>query len=470
MVRGRRITLSGLISLYAGGALAVLALILGLAMQQSISRILDDALRDKAGALARQLAIVSLDSVLTYDYGTLERYVGDLAASRDVVYVRVQRADGELLAEAGEGARSRDASVVTIAEPVLLTGQTIGEVLVAYDRQGVDRTMALLTLAGIAGLLVLTVVLFYLLRALLRERLVEPVRALADSVNPLNADPPLPMPMKQSVPEEIEQLAETFTHLQSDVRRHIEELEQANRLARSATARLCQEQRLATIGQMAAGLAHGLNTPLGNIIGYAQQGRRDAENERGRQRLEVIERQARKCSEIVRDLLASARAPETVIQHLDLDHLVRSTVTLIRPVIRDHGVGAVEIESAGPCWVAGDVSGLEQVLFNLFSNAAQAGATALHVAIRCADDGGMLVVKDNGSGIDPAYHPKVFEPFFTTKTAGSGTGLGLYLCRTLLNAMHGRIELAESGPGRTVFRLWLPLAEAAASSGRLHQA
>lgn len=470
MVRGRRITLSGLISLYAGGALAVLALILGLAMQQSISRILDDALRDKAGALARQLAIVSLDSVLTYDYGTLERYVGDLAASRNVVYVRVQRADGELLAEAGEGERSRDASVVAIAEPVRLTGQTIGEVLVAYDRQGVDRTMALLTLAGIVGLLVLTIVLFYLLRALLRDRLVEPVRALADSVNPLRNDPPLAMPLKQSVPEEIEQLAETFTRLQSDVRRHIEELEQANRLARSATARLCQEQRLATIGQMAAGLAHGLNTPLGNIIGYAQQGRKDAGDERGRQRLEVIERQARKCSEIVRDLLTSARAPETVIQRVDLDHLVRATATLIRPVIRDHGVTTVDIDSPGSCWVAGDVSGLEQVLFNLFSNAAQAGASALRVAVRCDAQGGALVVQDNGPGIDTVHHAKIFEPFFTTKAAGTGTGLGLYLCRTLLQSMHGRIELAESKPGRTVFRLWLPAATADDVHGRLQQA
>ncbi|MDZ7663347.1 sensor histidine kinase [Thiohalophilus sp.] len=468
MVRQRRITLSGLISLYAGGALVVLALILGVVMQQSISRVLDDALRDKAGALARQLAIVSLDSVLTYDYGTLERYVKDLGAGRDMVYVRVQREDGELLAEAGNRERAGDSSVITIAEPVNLAGRDIGEVLVAYDRRAVDQTVGLLTLAGLVGLLVLTVILFYLLRQLLRARLVEPVRALANSVNPMYTDAPLAMPLKQNVPEEIEQLAEMFSRLQNDIHRHIDELEQANRLARSATARLCQEQRLATIGQMAAGLAHGLNTPLGNIIGYAQQGSREIPDERGAHRFQVIERQARKCSQIVGDLLASARAPRTVIQRLDLDNLVRSTVTLIRPVIRDHGVTSVEINSWGPCWVYGDVSGLEQILFNLFNNAAQAGATALQLTLQCSEDEGVLLVQDNGSGIDNAHRKKIFEPFFTTKEAGTGTGLGLYLCRTLLQSMNGHIELVEDAAGQTLFRLQLPAAEAQISE-KAHQ-
>lgn len=456
MVTKRRITLSGLISLYAGGALVLLALILGLVMQQSISRMLDDALQDKASALARQLAIISLDSVLTYDYGTLERYVRDLAASQNVIYTRVVRQDGEVLAKAGEIVPAQSSDIVSITEPIRLTGETIGEVIVGYDRRSVDRTVGLLTLAGLVGLVVLTIVLFYLLKSFLRARLVEPVDRLARSVNPLNSQSGMITSLPDNVPEEVYLLSKTFSRLQADIRRHIEEVEQANRLARNATTRLCQEQRLATIGQMAAGLAHSLNTPLGNIIGYAQQGRRDSEENGEARRFEVIERQAEKCSTIVGDLLASARAPETVIQKLDIDQLVRSTTSLIRPVIRDHGVTDVQVDSDGACQVVGDVSALEQVLFNLFNNAAQAGATRLSLKVSMCDNGGEVLVQDNGSGINVEDQGRIFDSFFTTKPAGSGTGLGLYLCRTLIESMHGRIELVHSEPGNTVFRLWLP--------------
>ncbi len=217
---------------------------------------------------------------------------------------------------------------------------------------------------------------------------------------------------------------------------------------------------MASIGQMAAGLAHSLNTPLGNILGYAQQARRKAGDEDMRARMEVIERQAEACSDIVRNLLSAARGPDIRIQPFDLAELSRATVKLLRPVVHDHGVEllldpGVEHLSLN---VLGDVGGVEQILFNLVNNAVQAGAKTIRVHLCNDSQWGRLQVEDDGQGIADEIRSRIFKPLFTTKAAGQGTGLGLHLCQTLAGSMQGSIELLDSRPGNTRFQLDLPLA------------
>lgn len=459
MMKRESVTLSGLVIRYTGGALLLLALLLGVVVQLVISNTLEDALRDKAAALARQLATVSLDAVLVYDYGTLERYVGDLERDADIVYLRIRRADGEVLAEAGDASAVTRSAILSLTQPMRLADNPIGEVTVAYDRRVMERTVALLSALWIGGLALVTLAMFWVLRRLLRRRVIEPVQRLAANISPLAGDQAQLVP-QPGAPREVLLLAETLERMRAEIRRHIVQIETANRLARSATERFCREQRLASIGQMAAGLAHGLNTPLGNIIGYAQQARRGA-GEPLAQRLTVIERQANKCSAIVRNLLSAARAPEVVVQRVDLARVVEATVTLVRPVMRDHGA---ELAHSGDptCPALCDVGAFEQVLFNLTSNAVQAGARHITIDVRCEDGRARVGVLDDGPGIPAARQAHIFEPFFTTKEAGSGTGLGLYLCRTLLESMQGHIALRESAPGRTVFELNLPLPASAA--------
>ncbi len=451
---GNNVTLSGLVTRYAGGALLLLALLLGIVVQQVISRTLDGALHDKAEALARQLAVVSLDAVLVYDYGTLERYVGDLERGADVLYLRIRRADGETLAEAGMGEATTRPGTLSLTQPMRLADNIIGDVTVAYDRSAMERTVVLLSMLWLGGLALVTLAMFWALRWLLRRRVVAPLQALAESVSPLAGDEAPLVPRVADGPQEVVLLAQTFERMRGEIRQHIHSIEHANRLARTATQRFCREQRLASIGQMAAGLAHGLNTPLGNIIGYVQQARRGADTAL-EQRLSVVERQVNKCSEIVRNLLSAARAPEIVLQRADLTRVIGANITLIRPVMRDHGA---EITQGGErsCPAVCDVGAFEQVLFNLASNAVQAGARQITIHLGREGDQILVEVSDDGPGIPTERQSAIFEPFFTTKEAGSGTGLGLYLCRTLMESMQGQILLHQSRPGRTVFRLRLP--------------
>lgn len=452
MVR-RPLTLSALISLDIGGGLLILGLVLGIVLQQGIREMLDDALHDKAAALARQLATVSLDAALIYDYGTLERYVRDLVAQPGVRYLRVRREDGEVLGEAGtEPLASEDGSVVTVLEPLWLGHNRFGDITVAYDRSRVARAMVRISLAGLLGIAVLTVLLYFIQRRILERRLVRPLQAIALQASPLRHTRP---PPQKTLPRELAQISQMLARMCDEVVEHSNRREQARRVAREASERLCKDQRLVVVGQLAAGLAHSLNTPLGNILGYTQQALRGDLDEATRSRLGVIEQQARVCSEIVRKLLASARPPEVASRPIDLAQQVHGIVRLMRPVLQDQGIRRMEVDGEAPCPALADPAGIDQVLYNLLSNAAEARATEIRIRAQTHDGQATLEVQDNGEGVPEDLQTRLFEPFASGKPPGKGTGLGLYLCRTLLSAMGGEIRLLESHPGATAFRITL---------------
>lgn len=451
----QRKSLSRLISLYAGGGLFVLATLFGFVVQHGVSTFVEGALQDKAQALARQLAVVSLDAALMRDYGTLVRYVEDLVKQRDMLYIRIRRDDGEILGQAENTAERGLASHrATVVEPIMLLHNRIGDVTVEYDSGRADELILQLRVIGLTGIFVVTLALFVLLRNLLKRRMIHPIQQLAAQINPLNQQPPAPIPA--DAPREVEQLAATFARLRGEVAEHIEQVERANRLTRAATERLCREQRLAAIGQLAAGLAHGLNTPLGNIKGYAQMAQRHTDDPALQERLAVIEKQAATCTGIVSSLLTAAHQPNPVGQPVDLANLVTDVVRLTRPLMQEHGIGELLVrgDDQVPAWA--DPAALEHVLFNLLSNAAQAGCSRLMLRVYSEESQAWLEVEDNGPGIPESLHETLFEPFVSSKPVGEGTGLGLYLCMTLLHAMQGGICLVESAPGRTLFRIRLP--------------
>lgn len=453
-------TLSHLLTAYAGGGLFVLAAVFGIVLQLSVSRFLHDSLQDKAEALARQLAVVALDATILRDYGSLERYVTDVVRERDVLWVRVRRDDGDILGEASRAGRdghSRHSERVTA--PIRLLDNTLGEVTIEYDTGRVRHSIVLLTVIGLAGIFVLTLVLFLVVRRLLDHGLIAPIRRLAQQVSPLN--PTGKLASSADEPEEIRQLAEPFSRLRAEIDEYVRRLEKANRVSRAATERLCREQRLASIGQLAAGLAHGLNTPLGNIAGYAQMGLRSTDEPHTSERLAVIAKQAEVCSTIVRNLMMAARQPDPVGVEVDLEVLVRGTAQLIAPLLRDKGVGQIDvIAENGPYLAWADPAAIEQILFNLLSNAAHAGCGSITIRLE-ADAGTVtILVADDGQGIPPAIQAKLFEPFQTSKAPGHGTGLGLYIAATLARSMDGSVALVDSVAGKTTFAIHLPITRA----------
>jgi signal transduction histidine kinase len=451
-------TLSSLITLYVGGAMLVLIALLALALQQSVHQLLHGALREKADALAGQLATVTLDAALIRDYGTIERYVADLVGRQDLLFIEIRRNDGEILGRAGE--RVHDEPMVT--RPIQLLREHLGDVVVQYDTRRLAALAYQITAGAALVIVVLIAVLFLALRRLLQRSVIAPIRELAAKVDPAQAAPIAP---GTNAPRELAELAETFNALQENIRGHIQQLEQAHQAHNDAIRRLCGEQRLATVGQMAAELAHEMNTPLSNILGYAQTALARTNDEELRRRLQVISEHARRLQRIVRDMLSAVRPPVPQGQSLDLGEILASITRLIEPIVRKHDARIEIVAPAGHGSAWADVSMIEQILFNLISNALQAGARLIRLVVDPPNsDRACLFVEDDGNGIPEALKERIFEPFVSSKAAGLGTGLGLAISQRLAREMDGTLTLVASGSGHTVFRLCVPRRAIAGSS------
>ncbi len=236
--------------------------------------------------------------------------------------------------------------------------------------------------------------------------------------------------------------------------------------------RLIQQDRLASVGLLAAGVAHEVNTPLTGISSYAQilleETRADDPR---RPLLEKIVRQAERASRIARGLLTLSRPAGGRARGrgpVDLVELAEETAGLLAVHVRRAGATLEVVGEGRGLVVAGDRSRLQQVVMNLLLNALDAVDRGGHVRVVVAGEGRRrveLVVEDDGPGIPEEIRDRVFDPFFTTKKPGEGTGLGLSISYSIV-AEHGGEILAERRPGGgTRMRVLLPAAEAALSGG-----
>lgn len=425
------------------GAWFVLFLALGGAIWHTTQRLIQEAQADKARALATQLATISLDAVLLRDYGTLERYLADLSGA--VAYAEIRRADGQVLGQTGQ----RLVGIEMLRVPMRAAGEEVGEVLAQYDP--IPARHAAWQLAGLMALALALFagLTFWALRRLLLGRLVAPVAALIEQADPDRAV----TPVAADVPTEVADLAAAIGGLRERIGRHIAEAEEAAHLRNETLRRLCSEQRLAAVGQMAGEVAHELNTPLSNILGYAQSALPDTKDPSLRESLMTIESQARRAGQIVRDMLTAARAPAPSLQNVDLEALCAAFVRLVTPLARKQSA-VIALEKNGPVQVRADASRVEQILFNLVFNAVQAGAHEIRLILVAGEAPG-LIVADDGPGLPEMVHARLFEPFVTTKPAGQGTGLGLAISQRLSREMGAELTLIESSRG-TRFHLSFP--------------
>jgi Na+/proline symporter/nitrogen-specific signal transduction histidine kinase len=231
-------------------------------------------------------------------------------------------------------------------------------------------------------------------------------------------------------------------------------------------AELRHSERLASIGRLAAGVAHEIGNPLTGVTSLAQNLRYDDTPDSRQQTAESILEQTRRISAIVESLLAFShgRRPRPLAgERVELAPAIDEAVRLVT-------LGRTEkhIEFRNECptglAVTGDPQLLQQVFVNLLSNAADASQPGDPVTVRAdARDAGEVVLEvvDQGRGIDPEVAERVFDPFFTTKPVGQGTGLGLPLIHSIVNEHGGHISLAP-GPDRgTIVTLRLPAADVA---------
>ncbi len=227
-----------------------------------------------------------------------------------------------------------------------------------------------------------------------------------------------------------------------------------------AFQRITITERLASLGQMAAGVAHEINNPLGGILLYSNLVLEEMDpGDPSRQNLEKIIYQTERCKKIVQNLLDFARTPSGDMTRLSINEVVLTSLNLVKDQSIFHGIEVKTDLAEGLPLVMGDLSRLEEVFLNLFINATDAmgGKGTLTISSRLSSTGAVKVsIGDTGKGIDKAYLPHIFEPFFTTKDPGQGTGLGLSITYGIIQKHGGFIDVV-SEPGRgTTFTITLP--------------
>lgn len=227
---------------------------------------------------------------------------------------------------------------------------------------------------------------------------------------------------------------------------------------------LQQREKLSSLGLLAAGIAHEVNTPLAGISSYTQMLLKQwpADDPR-RALLEKIQTQVLRASQIVSSLLNFARMERPIVSPLDIRAVLDETLQLLEPQLRNTRIEVVKRYAEQLPPILGDATKLQQVFMNLILNARDAMPEGGRLTVTAyVSDGHVCVdVEDTGVGIPPEHIPRIYDPFFTTKGVGRGTGLGLALSYGIIQEHAGRI-FVESQVGRgTRFTIALPALERA---------
>lgn len=227
---------------------------------------------------------------------------------------------------------------------------------------------------------------------------------------------------------------------------------------RLAQKQLLQSEKLATIGQMAAGIAHELNTPLTYIMGNLELLQIQPLSEPQHEMLRSVARGAERLKSLAQSLLAFSRPSHEELVPLAPNEIVERSLELCHYQIMKGGVRLERDLTQGLPQVSGVSNQLEMALINLVVNAIQAmnGGGVLRVATALRGDQVEISVSDTGAGIPEDIQPTVFEPFFSTKPEGQGTGLGLSTVLMVVERHKGRVDFASKMGAGTTFRIQLP--------------
>ncbi len=287
--------------------------------------------------------------------------------------------------------------------------------------------------------------------------------------------------------EKVEERTRELEEMRSELERLNSELE--GRVAdrtqelQEMQTRVVQSGRLAAVGEMAAGVAHELNNPLGGILGYAQltlekvremdrQDLTDEEWERLIKHLTSIEKASQRCRGIVQSLLTFSQASQSAYSQIDIHDVVREALRVTGRQLTTRGIRLDTHYDSSRLPVLGDPYQLRQVFVNIIMNARDAMVaddTLTVRTLRTADEDGVetleVAFEDSGCGIGEDDLPRVFEPFFTTRETGEGTGLGLSVSYGIIKDHEGQIEVESSVGEGTTFTVRLPLAEASVEVG-----
>ncbi|MCC6764550.1 MAG: HAMP domain-containing histidine kinase [Deltaproteobacteria bacterium] len=301
-----------------------------------------------------------------------------------------------------------------------------------------------------------------------------PVQRLRDRLRAIAAGD-LDSPLRIEQNDEIGDLAREIDGMCRKLAEARRQLTSETEARLQALDQLRHTDRLTTIGQLAAGVAHELGTPLSVIGGRAEMiADGEATGERAAASARVIVDQSRHMAEMIRELLDFSRQRGPRFGLTSVRAVCARTIDTLAPIARRRQVEVASALADDPLVVSADEHQLEQALVNLIVNAVQATTGGGRIEVTCAGrrarppgDGGpdgdfaCVTVADHGAGIRSEHLSRIFEPFFTTKAPGEGTGLGLAVAHGIIRDHGGWIEV-ESRPGEgSLFTFYLPAAAAA---------
>ena len=296
------------------------------------------------------------------------------------------------------------------------------------------------------------VVISLLLAVWASGRLTQPVHHLAEIIHKF-ADGERGVRYHGSVNDEVGSAGKAFNYLTTTLENTEQEREKAVRAA-------CQSERLAALGQMAAGIGHEINNPLMNIMSLATlieealgEGHDDARND-----ILLLRKEGQRCARIIQGILNFARENEPSYEPFNLSELITETLELLHHRIESSEINLITHVEKNLI-MEGDAGMLQQVLVNVLLNAIQASSVNAEIIINAKRENKNLIVEiiDQGTGIEGNDFSKIFDPFFTTKSEGEGTGLGLSVSYGIIKHHGGTISIENMKNAGVKVNIVLPV-------------
>ena len=415
--------------------------------------------------------------------GTVSILLGNTWISTNVVRQPDGRATGIVLAEdiagsvlgSGRSWSGRTFAVgdwyVASCEPLRNSaGGVIGALYVAIleapfmaARTDVMRIFLIVCLVGL--------LIVFALTYLLTRTMIHPLEEMVAATKRI-ASGDLDVTVNVASRDEIGDLAVSFNNMLASLKTMNNELQQwahtleekvRDRTAElvDVQARMAQSEKLASIGRLAAGVAHGINNPLGGILSLTMLALEDLGPDHPlRGDLDLIVKQTLRCREIVKGLLDFSRQSETRAARTEVNPVIDNTLALLERQAIFHNIRTERHLADGLPPVFIDPGQLQEVVINLMLNAVDAmeenGELTVETSLNRGAGEVVIRISDTGKGIPPDAMPFIFEPFFTTKKVGQGTGLGLAIVHGVVTRAGGKVEVA-SVPGATTFTIKLPV-------------
>jgi two-component system NtrC family sensor kinase len=390
-----------------------------------------------------------------------------------------------------EGKRMLGSTAVIRNEPTCSNGgchahpaeqSVLGVLDIVSPLQEIDQTIRSNTLT-IIGLSLGFVILAAILVSVLVQRVVyRPLSDLKDGAARL-AEGDLEQKIPVRSDDELGQLADSFNTMTRALKKSRAELqewgrtlehkvEQATRELHKAQAEAARSEKLASVGLLAAGIAHELNNPLTGVLTFSHLVRKQLPDDSPEAvDLDLVIQETKRCAAIIRRLLDFAREKTPEKNYSDINKMIEETTQLIGQSAQVAGIDIVMDldEKLSAVWIDEDL--VKQVIMNMLVNAQHAIGDDGTITVRTrethklragdADSGPVsmveITVADTGCGISEEILQKIFDPFFTTKGVGKGTGLGLSVSHGTIEAHGGLIEVESKVGIGTVFRIYLPL-------------